>query len=682
VAALWTRGELTAAMLDVVGAGRPMALLVAGLDRFRLVNEHFGADVGDAVLHETADRLRRAAGGDVPVARLGGDEFGLLVTGDGVDDVDSLAERILRETGTPVRVRRRDGSPVEVAPSVSIGLVARRDDRDAGQPTTDLITAGDAAMRQAKARGGGRTAWWSPPAHAGPDVERHLEARLRVALAQSSITLHYQPLVELPSGRVMGVEALARWDDAELGVVPPDRFVAVAERSGLIVDLGGQVLRRACREATRRRPAREDADLLVSVNVSALQLAEPQFVREVADVLRSSGMPPANLCLEITETAGIQDLAETAERLRELRALGVLLALDDFGTGYSSLTMLRHLPVDLVKMDRSFVAHLTSDAQDAVLARLIIDAAHAMGMQVCAEGVETPEQARQLTALGCDRAQGWYYSRPHPPGETLEAALTLERPLQDLGPDPTDLPLTGTDELVLVTEPDGTVAFASSSAVRLLGRSPAQVVGTHVLDHLRPARSAAAAPQAPGLPGAAGLPVAPGLPDGTIRMRATGTGEDADRWLEVRTSTVHRHDGRPQQSLSVARDVTAVVHAEEERAASERRFRHAFDDAPIGMAMTTLDGRFIRVNRAFAQMLGHRPQDVLRSTVEELTVEADRATDRDNLDQARRGERGVHDVRKRYLHRDGHAVPVRVRAAVVAGDDGAAPYILAHVLAS
>jgi PAS domain S-box-containing protein len=505
-----------------------------------------------------------------------------------------------------------------------------------------------------------------------------LESRLRIALARSRITLHYQPLVELPSGRVMGVEALARWDDPELGVVPPDRFIAVAERSGLIVELGGQVLRRACREASRRRPARSDADLLVSVNVSALQLAEPGFVREVADVLHASGMAPANLCLEITETAAMHDLAETADRLRELRALGVVLALDDFGTGYSSLTLLRHLPVDLVKMDRSFVAHLTSDAQDAVLARLIIDAAHAMGMQVCAEGVETPEQARQLTALGCDRAQGWFYSRAHPPGETLDAALVLEHPLQDVGPDVRDLPLTGTDELVLVTDPDGTVAFASSSAVRLLGVPPTQVVGTHVLDHLRPVHPTSS----PGAAGGAPRPAdGAGLMDGTTRMRVPGTGGGTDRWLEVRTSTVHRHDGRPQQSLSVARDVTAVVQAEEETAASERRFRHAFDDAPIGMAMTTLDGRFVRVNRSFAHMLGHRPEDVLAATVEQLTVEEDRAADRSNLDQVRRGERGVHEVRKRYLHRDGHPVPVRVRAALVAGDDGVAPYLLAHVLA-
>ncbi len=227
-----------------------------------------------------------------------------------------------------------------------------------------------------------------------------------------------------------------------------------------------------------------------------------------------------------------------------------------------------------------------------------------------------------------------------------------------------------------MTDPHGVVSFASSSAGRLLGTPPAQVAGTHVLEHLQPADVAAA--------------VSPdgGLREGTARMRALGgsTGQpagqegDAVRWLEVRTSSVHRHDDRPHQSLSVARDVTAVVAAEEETAASERRFRHAFDDAPIGMAMTTLDGAFMRVNRSFAEMLGLRPEDVLRTTVERLTVEDDRAADRANLEEARAGAENVHDLLKRYRHRDGHPVPVRVRAAVVAGDDVPAPYILAHVL--
>jgi PAS domain S-box-containing protein/diguanylate cyclase (GGDEF)-like protein len=672
-----SRAVFVQAVHDAARGGRPSTLLQVGVDRFRDVNEHFGPGVGDAVLVELAARLRDAAGPDVHVARLGGDEFGLLVPGPlDVAAVEGLAARVVAAAARPCPARDRDGTPVEVTVGASVGLATRAAEHAGDVGAVDLLTAGDAAMRQAKARGRGRYLWWTAPAasSSGVDPTRQVESRLRSALAAGAITLHYQPLVELPSGRVMGVEALARWDDPELGVVPPDRFVAVAERSGLIFDLGRQVLDRACREASRWRAVRDGADLLVSVNVSPLQLADADFVGDVARALQTSGMPPENLCLEITETAAIDDIEVTRSRLGDLRALGVTLALDDFGTGYSSITMLRHLPVDLVKMDRSFVAHLTSDAQDAVLARLVVDAAHAMGMQVCAEGVETVEQARQLSALGCDRAQGWYYAAAHPPGRRLDAALTLERPLLDAAhaEDAVALALTGTDELVLVTDPAGVVAFASSSAGRLLGTPPARVAGTHVLDHLQPADATAVSADG-------------GLREGTARMRAravpAGHDGDAARWLEVRTTTVHRHDDRPRQALSVARDVTAVVAAEEETAASERRFRHAFDDAPIGMAMTTLDGTFMRVNRSFAEMLGYRPEEVLATTVDRLTAPADRAADRANLDQVRRGEQHVHDLHKRYLHRDGHPVPARVRAAVVPGDDGGAPYILAHVLA-
>ena len=376
-------------------------------------------------------------------------------------------------------------------------------------------------------------------------------------------------------------------------------------------------------------------------------------------------MPPGNLCLEITETAAVRRRrGRPRSRLRDLRALGVTLALDDFGTGYSSLTLLRHLPVDLVKIDRSFVAHLTSDAQDAVLGRLVVDAAHAMGMQVCAEGVETVEQARQLVALGCDRAQGWYYAAAHPPGRRLDAALTLERPLLDApgtrgAP---DLPMTGSDELVLVTDPHGVRSRSRrrprcTCSARRRRRSSARTCSTTC----SPAHAAAA--------------VGPdgGLREGTARMRARRGhgarpgaaggrwrrggrhGGGPSTWLEVRTSTVHRHDGRPRQALSVARDVTAIVSAEEETLASERRFRHAFDDAPIGMAMTTLDGAFIRVNRSFAHMLGlppgggaadhGRPSSRSPTTAPPTTPTSPRRG---------RGDAAVHDLHKRYLHRDGH----------------------------
>jgi PAS domain S-box-containing protein len=493
-----------------------------------------------------------------------------------------------------------------------------------------------------------------------------LVRRLGAALEHGSVTLHHQPLVELPSSRVVAVEALARWDDEELGQVPPQVFVAAAERSGMIVELGRQVLHRACRDAATWGAT--STGPVVNVNVSPLQLREADFVPVVAETLERTGLDPSRLCVEITETAAVQDFHLTDRQLEGLRGLGVEVALDDFGTGYSSLTMLRRLPVDTVKMDRAFVSHLTSDLRDGVLARLIIDAAHSMGMRVCAEGVETQEQAHQLVALGCDRAQGWLFAPARPPDDPRLApawagAALLEAPIAV--PEGT-LPLTGTDEVVLATGVDGRIVFASAAAVRLLGTAPAALVGTAVADHLTDVDAE---------PGGEG-----GLAEGARRYEVRTPPGRSRRWIEFSTRTLRDPQGRAREAIGVARDVTEVVTAERELAESERRFRRAFDEAPIGMAMTTLDGAFLRVNTAFADLLGMAPEQVLRTTVAALTVEEDRAADSVNVAEVRRGDADVHEVSKRYRHADGHEVPARVRAAVVTGQDGAPAYIVAHVI--
>ena len=250
-----------------------------------------------------------------------------------------------------------------------------------------------------------------------------LEARLRSAVADERLSLHYQPVVDLPDGSLLGYEALVRWHDPDLGPIGPSRFVPLAERSSLIVELGTWVLRTACTTAASwvARPGAPAPS--VSVNVSPRQLMDDTFPARVTQALADAGLAPERLCLEITETAAIQDLEDTRARLAEVTALGVRLALDDFGTGYASLTMLRSLPFDVVKIDRSFVANVTTSAADAVLVRLIIDAAHALGQRVCAEGIETVEQARQLITLGADHAQGWLYGRPEPDSPALRARM-------------------------------------------------------------------------------------------------------------------------------------------------------------------------------------------------------------------------------------------------------------------
>ncbi|NUR07600.1 MAG: EAL domain-containing protein, partial [Nocardioidaceae bacterium] len=244
--------------------------------------------------------------------------------------------------------------------------------------------------------------------------EAELAKRLGEAIAAGEVRLHYQPVVDLASGATIGMEALARWRDKELGDVPPDRFIAVAEATGVIVALGRCVLQQACRVAARW-PMVADERFLVSVNVSPVQLRDPAFADDVAAALECSGLPAGRLCLEVTETAMVTDVAAAATTLQRLQDLGVRVALDDFGTGHSSLTLLRSLPLDIVKIDRSLIRRVAHHAPDTVLVQLVVDAAHTLGLRVCAEGIEDLEQAEQLVAMGCDSGQGWLFGRPAPP---------------------------------------------------------------------------------------------------------------------------------------------------------------------------------------------------------------------------------------------------------------------------
>jgi PAS domain S-box-containing protein len=299
-----------------------------------------------------------------------------------------------------------------------------------------------------------------------------------------------------------------------------------------------------------------------------------------------------------------------------------------------------------------------------------------MGMAVCAEGVETREQAGQLAALGCDLAQGWLYAPALAPEDPRMQQVERGEPLAaSVGPGEYAHAVTGGDDLVFVTDQQGRVEFVSAAAVTLLGMPSAAVIGTALAEHLElfPSTSPLREARVPG-PGVV-LP-----PDGSHRMVSRREGPDGRRWLEVDVSTTRDRDGRAWRVVGVGRDVTAVVAAEQRLAQSESRFRRAFDEAPIGMAMTTLDGRFLRVNAAFAAMLGRSPAEVLATTVAELTATTDRDVDEHNLRQVRAGEAQVHDVVKSYLHRDGSAVPTFVRAALVEGQAGQEPYILAHVL--
>jgi len=617
--------------------------------------------------------------GDV-VVRLGGDEFAILTAaGLTVAQSGAIAARLVLEAAAPfvVEVTGATGTTTEhtVTIGASVGVAHSDPDRPALLVTSleVLLKQADIAMYRAKEHGRGRSAHYDPQMRTGLEstetttARRRMERALRAAIERGALKVHYQPVVALPSGRVNGVEALARWHDPVLGNVPPDQFIPLAEETGLILDLGEWVLRTACHQAARRTGG-VDPELSVAVNVSPVQLTQPGFVGVVLGALAESGLAARRLCLEITETAAIADLEATCDQLRELRGHGIQIALDDFGTGHSSLTMLRTLPLTIVKIDRSFVENVARSAQDAVLVRMVIETAHTLGLQVCAEGIEDADQAHQLVALGCDTAQGWYFGMPEPPSDRLTLSLrtTVGPDLFDAGA-PAPVPLGTADELVVVTTPERVITYVSSTSSALVGWTPQQLVGTCVLDHLHPDSAAHLSTRDSGA-------VHDGRATHQVRHR-----DGTDRWLDTQTKALRNDDGTIREVISVCRDVSATTHAQDALADSEEKFRYAFDDSPTGMVLSALDGQILRVNPAFAAMIGRAPADLVGVTVSEITHPDDRARDRANLRELTSGAATCHELTKRHIHHDGMSVPVNVRASVVRDRTGNRAYVIAHI---
>ena len=377
-----------------------VALLYLDLDRFKPVNDTLGHEVGDRLLREVARRLAsEIRPGDV-LGRLGGDEFALLQT-DGAQPGASraLGRRIIDTLSKPFHL---DGHTVSIG--VSIGAaVAPFDASTSG----DLVRAADLAMYSAKQAGRNTLRYFEPELQQAMEARRDTEAELRDAVPSDQLRLRYQPAKDMLTGRVTCVEALVRWEHPTLGFVPPDRFIPLAEDSGLIVPIGEWVLRRACRDA-----AAWPDGACVAVNVSAVQLRNRSFVQTVLDALEESGLPARRLELEITESALMADTELTIAILAELRAAGVRIAMDDFGTGYSSINYLRRFPFDKIKIDRSFVSGTTPDSESAALIRMIAALGSSLCVQTTAEGVETDSEMEIVRAAGCSQMQGYLLSQP------------------------------------------------------------------------------------------------------------------------------------------------------------------------------------------------------------------------------------------------------------------------------
>ncbi len=384
--------------------GTTLAVLFLDVDRFKLVNDSLGHDVGDHMLFDVAARLRTCVRPQDTVARFGGDEFTILL--DDIGDVNgavAVAERITEVLRTPLDFRDR-----EIVLSASIGIALSTSGSDTGG---DLLRQADLAMYLAKEKG--RSRWELFDSYSAPKmVERlELESDLWRAIEQDELRVRFQPEFSLVSGDVASAEALVRWQHPTRGLLEPKDFVPFAEESSLILALDRWVLREACRNARgwsdRRRPQRR---LVVSVNLSPRFIRQPDAVGDIMSVMSETGVDPRCLQIEITERTALTDVDRTIDTLQRLRALGIRIAIDDFGTGYSSLGYLKLLPVDVVKLDRSFVESMDVLESDVAIVQAVITMGHALGMKVTAEGVERVEQAARLRVLGCDTAMGWYWT--------------------------------------------------------------------------------------------------------------------------------------------------------------------------------------------------------------------------------------------------------------------------------
>ena len=392
-------------------SGTKVALLLVDLDRFKAINDVLGHDVGDQLLVEVAKRLEKSVRSTDTVSRQGGDEFLLLLTN--VSEPDAIAtftRELMVRLNEPFQIAEQ-----ELNTSVSIGVAIYPED---GADYGTLLKKADMAMYRAKESGRNTYRFFNDEMNDEAVAQVTLFSGLRRALDTGQFVLHYQPQIEIASGRLFGAEALIRWNHPGLGLVYPGRFIPVAEETGLIVEIGDWVLQEACREAAKWEAAGM-REMVVAVNLSALQFKRGDVEKSVARTLEMTGLDPALLELELTESILIQDTENVLAAVKRLKLMGIKLSIDDFGTGYSSLSYLKRFDADKLKIDQSFIRDLAVDAEDAAIVRAIVQMAHSLGLRTIAEGVETKEAQDLLRLYRCDEAQGYYYARPLPAAEFL-----------------------------------------------------------------------------------------------------------------------------------------------------------------------------------------------------------------------------------------------------------------------
>ncbi|MBW7900725.1 MAG: EAL domain-containing protein [Rhodocyclaceae bacterium] len=401
--------RINQSILQAKHAGKLVGVLLLDLDRFKLINDGFGHAPADNLLKTVAERLGRCVRETDTVARLGGDEF--VVVAGNIDDPDNLAgiaAKVLRQLAQPLDVEGK-----EVFVTASIGIATYPRDGEHGE---SLLRNADVAMYRVKEHGRNSYRFYTPEMNHMALDRLDMEGNLRRALERDEITVFFQPILSLASGRIIGAEALARWNHPRIGMIHPPEFIPLAEETGLIIPLGERVLRLVCAQIAAWQAA-EMPPLRVAINISARQFRQDDLPRLVGRVLEETGVGGESLELELTESMVMHDVDNAISMLRDLKQLGVDLSLDDFGTGYSSLSYLKRFPIDVLKIDRSFVRDIDSEADDAAIARAVIAMAHSLGLRVIAEGVESEAQLELLRKYDCDAFQGFLFSRAVPAEE-------------------------------------------------------------------------------------------------------------------------------------------------------------------------------------------------------------------------------------------------------------------------
>lgn len=396
--------ELSHALAETSRGEMPPALLILDLDSFKGINDTLGHSAGDDVLRVIARRLQDSVRDSDMVARLGGDEFAVMLPKSTLVRARRVANRILKALGETVEV-----GDLRITCGTSIGLRVA----EPGQSVEDLVMEADTAMYAAKAQPHGCIKVFEPALLHARRLQTAMITEMREAIRQDQLTLYYQPVVELASGRIEGVEALVRWNHPSRGLLMPDQFIPLAEETGMIMDLGHWVLRNAVRQLRDwQRELTLDPGFTVRVNISTTELQNLDLIEHVRDILRETGVDAANLIIELTESMAVNGGDVDKYSLSGLRRLGVQLEIDDFGTGYSSISYLRSLPVNVVKIDRSLINGLGADEQQGRFVAAVLHLIHACGLEAVAEGIETAEQAAELIRLGCASGQGYYFGRP------------------------------------------------------------------------------------------------------------------------------------------------------------------------------------------------------------------------------------------------------------------------------